>query len=75
MAESDQLESVQLTLDPSVAPAGILAGDPEHEGSDRRSGGWVGLVVGAGGSAAASTIRGHPLAPALREWSGVSEVG
>ena len=35
MAEADQL-----TLNPSVAPAGILAGHPQHEGSDRRWGGW-----------------------------------
>jgi hypothetical protein len=35
MAESDQL-----ALDPSVAPAGILAGHPQHESSDRRCGGW-----------------------------------
>jgi hypothetical protein len=35
MAESDQL-----TLNPSVAPAGILAGYLQHEGSDRRCGGW-----------------------------------
>ena len=35
MAESDQL-----TLNSSVAPAGILAGHPQHEGSDRRWGGW-----------------------------------
>jgi hypothetical protein len=35
MAEADQL-----TVNPSVAPAGILAGHPQHEGSDRRWGGW-----------------------------------
>ena len=35
MAESDQL-----ALDASVAPAGILAGHPQHEGPDRRCGGW-----------------------------------
>jgi hypothetical protein len=35
MAESDQL-----TLDPSVAPAGILAGHLQHEVPDRRCGGW-----------------------------------
>jgi hypothetical protein len=33
-------ESDQLALDPSVAPPGILAGDPEHERSDLRWGGW-----------------------------------
>jgi len=35
MAEADQL-----TLDPSVAPAVILTGDPQYQGPDRRSGGW-----------------------------------
>ena len=35
MAEADQL-----ALDSSVAPAGILAGHPQHEGPDRRRGGW-----------------------------------
>ena len=45
MAESDQL-----TLDPSVAPAGILAGHPQHQGPDRRWRWVVGLVVGAGRS-------------------------
>ena len=35
MAESDQL-----TLDASVAPAGILAGHPQHQGPDRWCGGW-----------------------------------
>ena len=35
MAESDQL-----ALNPSVAPAGILAGHPQHQGPDRRCGGW-----------------------------------
>jgi hypothetical protein len=35
MAESDQL-----ALDPSVAPAGILAGHLQHEVADRRCGGW-----------------------------------
>ena len=44
MAEADQL-----VLNSSVAPAGILTGHPQHEGPDRRCGGW-GLVVGAGRS-------------------------
>ena len=35
MAEADQL-----ALDASVAPAGILAGHPQHQGPDRRWGGW-----------------------------------
>ena len=35
MAESDQL-----ALDPSVAPARILAGHLQHEVPDRRCGGW-----------------------------------
>ena len=35
MAESDQLP-----LNPSVAPPGILAGHPQHEGPDRRCRGW-----------------------------------
>ena len=35
MAESDQL-----AVDPSVAPAGILAGHLQHEVADRRCGGW-----------------------------------
>jgi hypothetical protein len=35
MAEADQL-----ALDSSVAPAGILAGHPQHQRSDRRRGGW-----------------------------------
>jgi len=35
MAEADQL-----TLNPSVAPAGVLTGHPQHEGPDRRCGGW-----------------------------------
>ena len=35
MAEADQL-----ALDASVAPAGILAGHPQHQGPDRRCGGW-----------------------------------
>jgi len=48
MAESDQL-----ALDASVAPAGILAGHPQHQGPDRRCGAWsarrsagIGPVVG-----------------------------
>ena len=35
MAESDQL-----ALDPSAAPAGILAGHLQHEVPDSRCGGW-----------------------------------
>ena len=35
----DMAESDQLTLDPSVAPSGILAGHPQHQGPDRRCGG------------------------------------
>ena len=35
MAESDQL-----ALNPSVAPAGILARHLQHQSSDRRCGGW-----------------------------------
>jgi hypothetical protein len=35
MAESDHL-----ALDPSVAPAGILAGHPQHQGPDRCCGRW-----------------------------------
>ena len=36
MAEADQL-----ALNPSVAPAGILAGHPQHQGPDRLWGGWA----------------------------------
>ena len=35
MAESDQL-----AVNSSVAPAGILAGHPQHQVPDRRCGGW-----------------------------------
>jgi hypothetical protein len=47
MAKSDQL-----ALDPSVAPAGILAGHLQHEVPDRRCGGW----------SAWSSVREGPLA-------------
>jgi hypothetical protein len=44
MAEGDQL-----ALDPSVAPAGILAGHPQHQGPDRFGGGrsvWSPVRIG-----------------------------
>ena len=33
-------ESDELALDPSIPPAGILAGHAQHQGADRRCGGW-----------------------------------
>ena len=48
MAEADQL-----TLNPSVAPAGILPGHPQHEGPDRRCGGgsaWRSVGIGPAAS-------------------------
>ena len=45
MAEADQL-----ALNPSVAPAGILAGQSQHQGPDRQWGGWSALIVRAGRS-------------------------
>ncbi len=51
MAEADQL-----TLNPSVAPAGILAGHPQHEGSGSAVGWVVGLGIGGVGPAAGDEL-------------------
>jgi hypothetical protein len=71
MAEADQL-----ALNPSVAPAGILAGHPQYEGSDRRVGWAVGLAFGGGsssggrraGGASAAGFGASPAAAGAAGW-------
>ncbi len=48
----------QLTVDSAVAPAEVLAGQPEHQGLDGPAGGWPAspAALGPGGPAAADDV-------------------
>src|SRR5215472_10830917 len=48
----------QLTVDPAVTPAGVLAGKPEYQGFDVPAGGWPAgpAPLGPGGPAAADDV-------------------